>query len=108
MGVVEAAPEPGDHLDRRNRAAVSGHGFALPGPGQLPMLADTAIAVLDAMTAYVTGAFQECRVGVGEDTPDHRIEQLDRPIEYGQPVRPRLGALVTARDEISQVPHQVL
>jgi hypothetical protein len=74
MGVVEAAAEPGDHLHRRDGTTVSGYGFPLPRPGQLPVLAHAAVVLLDAAAGDLTGVLQKNRVGLGKDAPDHRVE----------------------------------
>ncbi|PZS32613.1 MAG: hypothetical protein DLM61_06610 [Pseudonocardiales bacterium] len=108
MGVVETATEPGDHLDWRDGTTVSRKGFPLPGPGQLPALAHAAVALLDAAAGDLAGVVEKCRVGLGEDAPDHRIKQLNRAAEHRHPIRPRHRPLVTARHKIPQMPHQVL
>jgi len=77
------------------------------GRGQLPVLAHAAVVLLDAAADDLTGVLQKDRVGLGKDAPDHRIEQLNRPVEHRHPIHPRHRPLVPTRHKIRQMPHQV-
>src|SRR5215471_9072715 len=107
MRVSVAAPEHGDHLDRLNASAVAGGGVPLPGPGQLPVCVNSAVAILARMLVDRAAAAQERRVRLLQDPPYHRIKQAHGTAEHLHALRPLAGTLIGPGAKIVQMAEDV-